>query len=211
MCYSIAGIFFQPGANSLQLEMEDSTKKKITLEVPITQQSADSSRASSCSKEVPRTHSTRNISRAKIKTVKLTIVVILAYIVCSAPFVCVQILAVFGSPSKAVCMYFSMIYALSSLLQNSTFLVSSMKFLFWLLTLNSVVNPWIYLAFNANLVESLRRLWCGNAPPSGCTDLRPTNGRRHQKKKKASKGTNKATMVTSTHQDKSRSVSPALR
>ena len=40
------------------------------------------------------------------------------------------------------------------------FLVNSMVWLFWLLTLNSVVNPWIYMMFNVNLVESLYRVCC---------------------------------------------------
>ena len=35
-----------------------------------------------------------------------------------------------------------------------------MVWLFWLLTLNSVVNPWIYMMFNANLVESLLHIFC---------------------------------------------------
>ena len=50
----------------------------------------------------PRSSSIKGISRAKIKTVKLTVVVILGYIVCSAPFICVQLWATFGSPSEAV-------------------------------------------------------------------------------------------------------------
>jgi hypothetical protein len=33
----------------------------------------------------------RSISNAKIKTVKLTVVVVVGYLVCSAPFVCVQV------------------------------------------------------------------------------------------------------------------------
>ena len=53
-------------------------------------------------KFLPRTHSTRNISRAKIKTVKLTIVVIAGYILCSAPFVFVQMWATYVKPSTAV-------------------------------------------------------------------------------------------------------------
>jgi hypothetical protein len=45
--------------------------------------------------------------------------------------------------------------------QNLNFFpVSSMVWLFWLLTLNSVVNPWIYMMFNANLVESLCHIFC---------------------------------------------------
>ena len=39
----------------------------------------------------PRSHSVKGISRAKIKTVKLTVVVIVGYILCSAPFICVQL------------------------------------------------------------------------------------------------------------------------
>lgn len=42
------------------------------------------------------------LSRAKIKTVKLTVVVIVGYIVCSTPFICVQLWATYGTPSPAV-------------------------------------------------------------------------------------------------------------
>ncbi|CAN7998934.1 unnamed protein product, partial [Ixodes hexagonus] len=38
----------------------------------------------------PRSHSVRGLSRAKIKTVKITVVVIALYVVCSSPFICVQ-------------------------------------------------------------------------------------------------------------------------
>ncbi|CAG2164394.1 unnamed protein product [Oppiella nova] len=41
----------------------------------------------------PRTHSIHGLSRAKIKTVKITVVVMLCYIMCSTPFICVQLWA----------------------------------------------------------------------------------------------------------------------
>ena len=41
----------------------------------------------------PRSHSIHGLSRAKIKTVKITVVVILCYIMCSTPFICVQLWA----------------------------------------------------------------------------------------------------------------------
>lgn len=41
----------------------------------------------------PRTHSIHGLSRAKIKTVKITVVVILCYVICSSPFICVQLWA----------------------------------------------------------------------------------------------------------------------
>ena len=50
-----------------------------------------------------RSHSVQGISKAKIKTVKLTVVVIVGYIVCSAPFICVQLWAALGSPPQDVC------------------------------------------------------------------------------------------------------------
>lgn len=48
-----------------------------------------------CGKEDygPRTHSIHGLTRAKIKTVKITIVIIMCYIFCSSPFICVQLWA----------------------------------------------------------------------------------------------------------------------
>ena len=39
----------------------------------------------------PRVHSIRGISRAKMKTVKLTVTVIVCYVICSAPFITAQL------------------------------------------------------------------------------------------------------------------------
>ena len=47
----------------------------------------------------PRSHSTRAISKAKIKTVKLTVVVVAGYLICSAPYVCIQLYTIFGNPT----------------------------------------------------------------------------------------------------------------
>ncbi|TRY61998.1 hypothetical protein TCAL_11530 [Tigriopus californicus] len=80
-----------------------------------------------------------------MKTVKLTVVVIMGYIICSTPFICVQLWATWGRPSHAV--------------------MQSITWLFWLLTLNSVVNPWIYMFFNVNLVEALCRACCAYQTP----------------------------------------------
>lgn len=45
------------------------------------------------------------ISRAKIRSIQQTVVVILMYISCSTPFICVQLWTVWGSPSQGVCKY----------------------------------------------------------------------------------------------------------
>ncbi|CAB4065607.1 AVPR1A [Lepeophtheirus salmonis] len=50
----------------------------------------------------PRTHSIQGISRAKIKTIKLTVVVIAGYIACSAPFICVQLWVTFGTVTESI-------------------------------------------------------------------------------------------------------------
>ena len=41
----------------------------------------------------PRSHSLIGLTRAKIKTVKITVVVIVCYVICSSPFICVQLWA----------------------------------------------------------------------------------------------------------------------
>ena len=72
------------------------------------------------------------VSRAKIKSVKLTLVIIACYILCSAPFIVGQLLATLGP------------------LHISSKIGLQMEPLFWLMTLNSLVNPWIYIWFNRN-------------------------------------------------------------
>ena len=72
------------------------------------------------------------VSRAKIKSVKLTLVIIACYILCSAPFIVGQLLATIGP------------------LHISSQIGHQMEPLFWLMTLNSLVNPWIYIWFNRN-------------------------------------------------------------
>ena len=72
------------------------------------------------------------ISRAKIKSVKLTLVIIACYILCSTPFIVGQLLATLG-PAHI-----------------SSKIGQQMEPLFWLMTLNSLVNPWIYICFNWN-------------------------------------------------------------
>ncbi|GAB6020741.1 hypothetical protein CHUAL_003403 [Chamberlinius hualienensis] len=90
-----------------------------------------------------RSHTSVNrISRAKMKTVKLTIAVIFCYIVCSLPF------------------FSSIIYAKwINVDKNNTFLTSyAFTLLALLVSLNSCVNPWLYLVFNENLARTAKEL-----------------------------------------------------
>lgn len=81
------------------------------------------------------------ISRAKINTVKQTIAVIVMYIVCSTPFICAQLWATWDPEAY-----------------NNPFLDGpAFTILTLLYSLNSCVNPWIYLAFNRELPRLLLR------------------------------------------------------
>nr|QWT72250.1 oxytocin/vasopressin-like peptide receptor [Portunus pelagicus] len=90
----------------------------------------------------PRSHSIRSISRAKIKTVKLTVTVIFCYVSCSAPFISVQLWHVWDPDAPTSPFYSG----------------AALTILMLLSSLNSVVNPWIFLAFNENLSQILRSL-----------------------------------------------------
>ncbi|CAG9854786.1 unnamed protein product [Phyllotreta striolata] len=84
-------------------------------------------------------HSTKRtpfISRAKINTVKQTIAVIVMYVACSAPFIVGQLWATIDPQNP--------------FLDGPVFTI-----LMLLYSLNSCVNPWIYLAFNRELPRLL--------------------------------------------------------
>ncbi|XP_041374725.1 cephalotocin receptor 2-like [Gigantopelta aegis] len=83
----------------------------------------------------PRMHSRRGFSSAKLKTVKLTFVVIIAYLICWSPFFVSQLWWLYDET-----------------LPYSNKAVSIMVLM---ASLNSCCNPWIYLAFSGNLFRYL--------------------------------------------------------
>lgn len=89
-------------------------------------------------------HNLKGLSKAKVKTVKVTIVVVLCYIVCSCPFICVQLWAYWDPQAQ------------NSIIWRGP----TVTILMLLASLNSCTNPWIYLCFNQNLVQSLTHM-CG--------------------------------------------------
>ncbi|XP_034232907.1 vasopressin V1b receptor-like, partial [Thrips palmi] len=105
------------------------------------------------------------ISRAKINTVKQSVLVIMLYIVCSGPFICAQLWSAWTSPAE------------DDYLSESSTLYTILTLLF---SLNSCVNPWIYLAFNKDLTSTLRMLVSCKGPvaassmQSSCSS--PPNG-----------------------------------
>ncbi|KAM4615672.1 arg8-vasotocin receptor-like [Polymixia lowei] len=80
--------------------------------------------------------SVSTISRAKLRTVKMTFVIVLAYVVCWAPFFTVQMWSVWDET-------FSWDDSENTVVTLSALLAS----------LNSCCNPWIYMVFSGHLLS----------------------------------------------------------
>uniref|UniRef100_H3BG77 Oxytocin receptor n=2 Tax=Latimeria chalumnae TaxID=7897 RepID=H3BG77_LATCH len=91
-----------------------------------------------------RVSSVKLISKAKIRTVKMTFVIVLAYILCWTPFFFVQMWSVWDPkpPREAFAYVIAMLLA----------------------SLNSCCNPWIYMFFTGHLFQDLvQRFLCCSA------------------------------------------------
>ncbi|XP_005797061.1 isotocin receptor-like [Xiphophorus maculatus] len=84
-----------------------------------------------------RVSSVRLISKAKIRTVKMTFVVVIAYIVCWTPFFFVQMWSAWDPAAPR---------------EDMAFIISML-----LASLNSCCNPWIYMFFAGHLFHDLMR------------------------------------------------------
>ncbi|KAM8860416.1 arginine vasopressin receptor 1Aa [Synchiropus picturatus] len=81
-------------------------------------------------------NSVTTISRAKLRTVKMTFVIVLAYVICWAPFFTVQMWSVWDEKFQ---------WADS---ENTAVTLSAL-----LASLNSCCNPWIYMIFSGHLLQ----------------------------------------------------------
>ncbi|XP_071112223.1 cephalotocin receptor 1-like [Haliotis cracherodii] len=79
------------------------------------------------------------ISRAKMKTIKLTMTVIICYLICWSPFFIAQMWAAFDPNAPFNGPIYSIILLLASL--------------------NSCTNPWIYVAFSDTVCSELKKLF----------------------------------------------------
>ncbi|KAJ0023889.1 hypothetical protein NQD34_003788 [Periophthalmus magnuspinnatus] len=98
-------------------------------------------RAQKSAHHLSRVSSVRLISKAKIRTVKMTFVVVLAYIVCWTPFFSVQMWSAWdpAAPREEMAFIISMLLA----------------------SLNSCCNPWIYMFFAGHLFhQGAQCLFC---------------------------------------------------
>ncbi|XP_041476646.1 neuropeptide S receptor-like [Lytechinus variegatus] len=117
------------------------------------------SKDSNCTMPKHRASSRGLIPKAKVKTIKMTICIVLAYICCFLPFSLFYTLEAFGCinpQSTAVLMA-------TPVLQN-------------LPSLNSATNPFIYGIFSTNVCKELRRIpainWIADKVPC-CTAWKP--------------------------------------
>ncbi|XP_013365152.1 PREDICTED: vasopressin V2 receptor isoform X4 [Chinchilla lanigera] len=98
-----------------------------------------------------RTGSTRegaHVSAAMAKTVRMTLVIVIVYVLCWAPFFLVQLWAAWDPQAPRERPPFVLLMLLASL--------------------NSCTNPWIYASFSSSVSSELRSLLCcvrGCAPP----------------------------------------------
>ncbi|NWU11708.1 V1BR protein, partial [Cephalopterus ornatus] len=98
-----------------------------------------------------RVSSVRTISRAKIRTVKMTFVIVAAYVTCWAPFFSMQMWSVWDEDAPD---------------DESTNVAFSITML--LASLSSCCNPWIYMFFSGHLLQDAARcLRCRGGPRAG--------------------------------------------
>ncbi|NXL30893.1 V1BR protein, partial [Glaucidium brasilianum] len=98
-----------------------------------------------------RVSSVHTISRAKIRTVKMTFVIVVAYVACWAPFFSVQMWSVWDEDAPS---------------DESTNVAFTITML--LASLSSCCNPWIYMFFSGHLLQDAARcLACWGSPRPG--------------------------------------------
>nr|XP_013045026.2 vasopressin V1b receptor [Anser cygnoides] len=98
-----------------------------------------------------RVSSVRTISRAKIRTVKMTFVIVMAYVACWAPFFSMQMWSVWDEDAP------------DDESTNAAFTITML-----LASLSSCCNPWIYMFFSRHLLRDVGRcLSCCCSPRPG--------------------------------------------
>ncbi|XP_063411228.1 cephalotocin receptor 2-like [Mytilus trossulus] len=153
-----------------------------------------------------RSHSFRGFSKAKLKTVKLTFVIILAYITCWSPFFISQLWWLWNPAAP--------------------YTNDAVVIMLLLASLNSCCNPWIYLAFSGNMLSHLNPCKCKNnnvinSPYEGklrhlclcsCADSRTNGLSLNLNIQRESVTSTKSTVVTfSSEQNKFKSVAIPLK
>uniref|UniRef100_A0A8C0FEL3 Arginine vasopressin receptor 1B n=1 Tax=Bubo bubo TaxID=30461 RepID=A0A8C0FEL3_BUBBB len=133
-----------------------------------------------------RVSSVRTISRAKIRTVKMTFVIVVAYVACWAPFFSMQMWSVWDEDAPS---------------DESTNVAFTITML--LASLSSCCNPWIYMFFSGHLLQDAARcLSCWGSPRPGLRRQASTGNHRITESFRLEK------IIESNHQPNSTKFSP---
>ncbi|KAL8619247.1 hypothetical protein ACOMHN_050028 [Nucella lapillus] len=100
------------------------------------------------------------ISRAKIKTIKLTLTVVICYLMCWTPFYVAQLWAAYDENVPYDSIFFTVVLLLASV--------------------NSCTNPWIYMVFSDTICNTLRAIADSHScfrSPSSSSSSSSTRGR----------------------------------
>ncbi|KAK7501527.1 hypothetical protein BaRGS_00007331 [Batillaria attramentaria] len=120
------------------------------------------------------------ISRAKIKTVKLTVTVIICYLVCWTPFFLAQLWAAYDENAPFETTFFTIVLLLANL--------------------NSCTNPWIYMAFSDTICKGLNTLitsLCRPGAKSFCPCVQGNGVRNRTEYEPASQSCRNQSVITS--------------
>jgi len=91
----------------------------------------------------PRASGIGVISRAKLKTVKMTLVIVITFVICWAPFYTARMINEWWPAQN---------------FENDN--PTGANVIFLLGSFNSCTNPWIYLCFSGTLLKELKRQYC---------------------------------------------------
>ncbi|CAM9353768.1 unnamed protein product [Lampetra planeri] len=102
-----------------------------------------------------RVSSVRCISRAKVRTIKMTLVIIVVYVVCWTPFFVIQMWAAWDETAP------------DDDSSDPTYTIVML-----LSSLNSCTNPWIYMSFSGHLLEEVLACFRQVRCPATCRQQR---------------------------------------
>ncbi|XP_029457308.1 oxytocin receptor [Rhinatrema bivittatum] len=127
-----------------------------------------------------RVSSVKLISQAKIRTVKMTFIIVIAYVVCWTPFFFVQMWSVWDKNAPK---------------ETSLFIIAML-----LGSLNSCCNPWIYMLFTGHLFHDLLQRFL-------CCSTRYLKSRKQGSELSTSRKSNSSTFVLSHKSSSQKSIS----
>ncbi|KAM7285825.1 cardioacceleratory peptide receptor isoform X2 [Ixodes scapularis] len=171
------------------------TKSKILSypKLPSAKTGSNNHKTGEPDSDTKRTSSRGVIPKAKIKTIKMTLIIVFVFILCWSPYFVYDLLQVYGYTSQT-----------QTAIAVSTFVQS-------LAPLNSVANPVIYCLFSTNLCRNLRSVGLCNCLAERLCGWWPSTPRRSWREQTVSRPSECSTMTESLQQQQRSSTRLQLR